>query len=52
MERQGDKVLLHTDLGTGSLEDINRYCFEKGVVLQHLTLQRTSLEARFLEITH
>jgi ABC-type multidrug transport system ATPase subunit len=30
---------------------INRSCFEKGMVLKQLNLKRTSLEARFLEIT-
>ncbi|RYF85265.1 MAG: ABC transporter ATP-binding protein [Chitinophagaceae bacterium] len=30
---------------------INRYCFEKGIVLNHLNLKRKSLEKRFLEIT-
>lgn len=30
---------------------VNRYCFEKGVVLNHLNMKRKSLEKRFLEIT-
>jgi ABC-type multidrug transport system ATPase subunit len=30
---------------------INKYCFEKGIVLSQLTLKRKSLEKRFLEIT-
>jgi ABC-2 type transport system ATP-binding protein len=30
---------------------INRYCFEKGVVLNSLSLKRKSLETSFLEIT-
>lgn len=30
---------------------INRYCFEKGIVLNKLNVKRKSLEARFLEIT-
>ena len=49
---EDNHILLHADLGQGSLEDINRYCFDQGVVLQHLALQKTSLESRFLEITH
>lgn len=31
--------------------DINKYCFDKGIVLNHLNLKRKSLEKRFLEIT-
>ncbi len=30
---------------------INKFCFDKGVVLSHLTMRRKSLEKRFLEIT-
>ena len=30
---------------------INKYCFEKGIVLSQLNLKKKSLEARFLEIT-
>jgi lantibiotic transport system ATP-binding protein len=30
---------------------INKYCFEKGIVLNQLTLKKKSLETRFLEIT-
>lgn len=52
IERQEFQILLHADLGAGSMEEINRYCFEQGVILEHLALQRTSLEAKFLEITH
>ncbi|MBP8114881.1 MAG: ABC transporter ATP-binding protein [Chitinophagaceae bacterium] len=34
-----------------SSSSINKYCFEKGIVLSQLTLKRKSLEKRFLEIT-
>jgi len=30
---------------------VNKFCFEKGIVLTQLNLKRKSLEARFLEIT-
>lgn len=52
LEWQNEQILLHADLGRSSLEAINQYCFENGVILTHLALQRASLEARFLEITH
>lgn len=32
-------------------EYINRYCFEKGIVLNRLSVKQKSLETRFLEIT-
>ncbi len=30
---------------------VNKYCFEKGIILNQLNLKRKSLETRFLEIT-
>jgi len=32
-------------------EQVNKYCFERGVVLNRLNVKRKSLETRFLEIT-
>lgn len=37
--------------GTANLEAINRFCFEKGVVLNHLRMRKKSLEAKFFELT-
>jgi lantibiotic transport system ATP-binding protein len=41
--------LLCSDKITG--ESINRFCFERGIVLNKLNVKRKSLETRFLEIT-
>lgn len=41
--------LLCTENITGEM--LNRFCFEKGIVLNKLTVKRKSLETRFLEIT-
>ena len=38
-------------IGKANLEEINRMCFSKGVVLNHLILKRKRLEARFFELT-
>ncbi len=32
-------------------ESVNRYCFEHGIVLHHLSLRRKSLESKFMELT-
>jgi len=32
-------------------DSVNRYCFDRGIVLQHLNLRRKSLESRFMELT-
>lgn len=34
------------------LSDMNRYCFEKGIVLSHLMLRKRSLESKFIELTN
>ena len=34
-----------------SAEQVNKYCFEKGIILNRLSLKTKSLETRFLEIT-
>ena len=38
--------------GTADLSNINRYCFENGVVLDHLNLKKKSLETKFFELTN
>jgi ABC-type multidrug transport system ATPase subunit len=37
--------------GTMDLGAINQYCFDKGVVLNHLQLRKRSLESKFMELT-
>lgn len=37
--------------GTANLEAINRFCFDRGVTLNHLRLRKKSLEAKFFELT-
>ena len=38
--------------GTAKMDEINRFCFEKGVVLTQLVLRKKRLEARFFELTN
>ena len=38
--------------GTAKLDEINRFCFNKGIVLNHLILKKKRLEARFFELTN
>ena len=38
--------------GTANLEMINNFCFEKGIVLNHMLLRKKRLEARFFELTN
>jgi ABC-2 type transport system ATP-binding protein len=45
-------VQLYLLKGTAKLEEINNYCFNKGVVLKHLLLKRKRLEEKFFELTN
>jgi ABC-2 type transport system ATP-binding protein len=38
--------------GQARLDEINRFCFENGIVLSHLVLKKQRLEARFFELTN
>jgi ABC-2 type transport system ATP-binding protein len=38
--------------GTAKLDEINRHCFENGIVLTQLILRKKRLEARFFELTN
>lgn len=38
--------------GTARLEEINSFCFSRGIVLNHLLLKKKRLEARFFELTN
>jgi ABC-2 type transport system ATP-binding protein len=38
--------------GTAKMEEINRHCFNNGIVLTQLVLRKKKLEARFFELTN
>lgn len=38
--------------GTARLDEINSFCFSKGIVLNHLVLKKKRLETRFFELTN
>lgn len=45
-------IKLFFPVGTTRMAEINNYCFNNGVVLNHLILKKKSLEARFFELTN
>jgi ABC-2 type transport system ATP-binding protein len=49
---EGDFLSLTFAKGTAQLEEINSYCFSKGVVLNHLLLKKKRLETKFFELTN
>jgi ABC-2 type transport system ATP-binding protein len=38
--------------GTAKLEDVNKFCFDRGIILNHLILKKQRLEAKFFELTN
>ncbi|MBL0232157.1 MAG: ATP-binding cassette domain-containing protein [Chitinophagaceae bacterium] len=45
-------VMMYLPKGEARLEEINKYCFDNGVVLSQLVLRKKRLEARFFELTN
>jgi ABC-2 type transport system ATP-binding protein len=52
LKKEQQTVQLFLPKGTASLEAINEYCFQQGIVLSLLYLKRKSLEAKFFELTN
>ena len=52
LKENGKFLQLFYPPGKANLEEINRYCFNNGVVLTHLQLKKKSLEAKFFELTN
>lgn len=45
-------IHLTFEQGKAKLDEINKICFDKGIVLTHLYLKKKSLETKFLELTN
>lgn len=52
MNHTSNTVQFSLPKGTAKLDEINRFCFSNGVVLNHLLLKKKRLEARFFELTN
>ncbi len=50
--REGNNLQLLLPKGSARLDEINNYCFSKGVVLNHLLFKKKRLEAKFFELTN
>jgi ABC-2 type transport system ATP-binding protein len=51
--KQYENILqIFFDNGGLDLSTINQYCFDKGIVLNHLQLRKRSLESKFIELTN
>jgi ABC-2 type transport system ATP-binding protein len=52
VKRNGQLLQVSFEKEGIDLGGINQYCFEKGVVLNHLQLRKRSLESKFMELTN
>jgi ABC-2 type transport system ATP-binding protein len=48
---QDDHVQVFFENGSMAPGEVNRFCFEKGITLNHLQLRKRSLESKFMELT-
>ncbi len=46
-----NRIQLTFSNGTANMEQVNKYCFERGFILNHLKLKKKSLESKFFELT-
>jgi len=51
VDEKANTVQIFFPKGTAKLDEINRFCFNNGVVLTQLVLRKKRLEARFFELT-
>ena len=52
VEDENVVIKIYFPVGTADLSAINNYCFNNGIILNHLLLKKKSLETRFLELTN
>lgn len=52
IKQDGKNVQLFFPLATSHLEQVNRFCFEKGITLNLLLMKKKSLESKFFELTN
>lgn len=52
IETENKRIKISLPINSADLEAINRYCFNQGIVLNHLTVRKKSLEAKFFELTN
>lgn len=52
LKENGKILQLFYPSGKVNLEEINRHCFNNGIILNHLQLKKKSLEEKFFELTN
>ncbi|MEO7265399.1 MAG: ABC transporter ATP-binding protein, partial [Ferruginibacter sp.] len=52
LEEVEQNIEISFPAGLARLDEINAFCFEKGISLSHLQLRKKSLETKFFELTN
>lgn len=52
IEAENNIINISYEAGTVNLADLNKICFDNGIILSHLVLKRRSLETKFFELTN
>lgn len=52
LDEVGGILEISYESGKANLEEINKYCFNNGIVLSHLQLKKSNFESKFLELTN
>lgn len=52
IKQDGKLVQISFPAGTSNMEEVNKFCFQQGIVLNQLIPRKKSLEARFFELTN
>jgi ABC-type multidrug transport system ATPase subunit len=47
-----NRVQITFNNGPANLEQVNKFCFDHGIVINHLQLKKRSLESKFFELTN
>lgn len=51
IKEDGIMLNLYFKKGEANPESINKYCFDNGIILEHLNIRKKRLEAKFFELT-
>ena len=52
LSEDNNLLQLYFPIGKADMTEINQYCFNNGITLNHLQLKKKSLEAKFFELTN
>ena len=52
LKEDNNLIQLFYPIGQINVESINQFCFDNGIILNHLQLRKKSLEAKFFELTN